>query len=495
MLVPDPRPPPPARPPAPPTFLTHTKQHTRTYSSELYGGLEWLLRDRGNLLQGEEDGEDDSARSGTHKIPGFNMDEKTLHAIIQELSSNSGRVCDGYVTMDEFRAAFEPPSRRSISGNVLQDGGHDGDEGKIRERLERSRLREIIGMPVPRKLSSELHELIRRENNLLNGGGGGDGKDESREVTQEDLEKFEIRCKNNLHVKEVWNSRGTMSRARVSLWQADYPSSMFGSRAGRKHKILLQLGHYGNVGYKAPGGGSGGFADKALALSRSSQMSAMKVEFGHYGSKRRRLVGSDILRPAFAKFCKRPLRYHLVWSQHRGRQNLYCWEAVAPEGYVGMGMVATTSENPPPLDAMQMVPKEWTVVSKMRPQLLWTDEGTGGRAGSLWTINRIGLFAAVTGHKAPPGPFYDFKAETFLVLDHGGVEPGGDGGESKDGEVINPLDAARVAASQQEEGTGDGEDDDMEKMLAMMRRKSLAPDEVRKLQALMMKQKQQERGK
>ena len=64
-----------------------------------------------------------------------------------------------------------------------------------------------------------------------------------------------------------------MSRARVSLWQADYPNSLFGSRAGRKHKILLQLGHYGNVGYKAPGSASsGGLSDKARALSHISNV-------------------------------------------------------------------------------------------------------------------------------------------------------------------------------------------------------------------------------
>ena len=151
-----------------------------------------------------------------------------------------------------------------------------------------------------------------------------------------------------------------------------------------------------------------------------------------------------------------------------------------------MGMVATTSENPPPLDAVQMVPKEWTVVSKMRPQLLWTDEGTGGRAGSLWTINRIGLFAAVSGHKAPPGPFYDFKADTFLVLDHGDAEEDVDGAPKE--EVINPLEAAKEKDDDTIAGEGEA---DMEKMLAMMKRKSLAPDEVKKLQALMMKQKKE----
>ena len=72
------------------------------------------------------------------------------------------------------------------------------------------------------------------------------------------------------------------------------------------------------------------------------------------------VTGSDVLNPAFIKFCKSPVRYHLVWSQHRGGQNLYCWEPVAcSEAYVGLGMIATLSDTPPSLDAMQCVPKEW----------------------------------------------------------------------------------------------------------------------------------------
>jgi hypothetical protein len=138
-----------------------------------------------------------------------------------------------------------------------------------------------------------------------------------------------------------------MSRARVSVWESVYKKRLFGA-VGRKHKLLLSLGHYGSVGYASP----------------NDDKTAFKVEFGHYGSKRRRVRGSDILQPAFQKFCKQPLRYHLVWSQHRGGQNLYVWEPVAPEGYVGLGMIATTTETAPPLSSLQTVPVDWTVVTR-----------------------------------------------------------------------------------------------------------------------------------
>ena len=44
-----------------------------------------------------------------------------------------------------------------------------------------------------------------------------------------------------------------------------------------------------------------------------------------------------------------------------------------------------------------------------------TDEGLGGRPGSLWMVNQIGLMAATAGHALPEGPFYDLRAKEFFV--------------------------------------------------------------------------------
>jgi hypothetical protein len=39
--------------------------------------------------------------------------------------------------------------------------------------------------------------------------------------------------------------------------------------------------------------------------------------------------------------------------------------------------------------------------------------GVGGRPGSIWQVNQLGLFAAVQSHDTPPaGPWYDLKAGT-----------------------------------------------------------------------------------
>ena len=82
-------------------------------------------------------------------------------------------------------------------------------------------------------------------------------------------------------------------------------------------------------------------------------------------------------------------------------------------------------------------------------------------------------------------------------MDHGGRDAGGagagtptgrGGGNVTDSMVLNPLDAE--LRPQHECNVDEG---DMETMLAMMKRKSISPDEVKKLQALMMKQKNEGR--
>eukprot|EP01049_Picozoa_sp_SAG25_P000109 SAG25_NODE_3_length_30426_cov_8.268210_38_plen_49_part_00 len=33
------------------------------------------------------------------------------------------------------------------------------------------------------------------------------------------------------------------------------------------------------------------------------------------------------------------------------------------------------------------MPRKWVMPTELRPQLVWNDAGTGGRPGSLWTVN------------------------------------------------------------------------------------------------------------
>ena len=148
-----------------------TNRDGRLCSSELYGGLEWLL--------------------GLEAI--HHIDEESLFEIIREMSSFSGRQCDGYVTLRDFRASFTPNNTTFV-----------GD-------ITNSPFKRPSGIPTPKNVSRELHEIIADQLIRSDGGKGGGSMQrqvEARAVTEEDLEKFEIRCKTNMSMDEVWNSRG-----------------------------------------------------------------------------------------------------------------------------------------------------------------------------------------------------------------------------------------------------------------------------------------------
>ena len=87
-----------------------------------------------------------------------------------------------------------------------------------------------------------------------------------------------------------------------------------------------------------------------------------------------------------------PLRFRLVWhapvtsAQGGATVQLHVWRAVPPgPQFAAVGMVATTSEEPPPLTALRCVPRRWLVKENYAATMMWSNEGEGGRAGSFWT--------------------------------------------------------------------------------------------------------------
>ena len=58
------------------------------------------------------------------------------------------------------------------------------------------------------------------------------------------------------------------------------------------------------------------------------------------------------------------------------------------------------------------------------PELVWNDDGTSGRKGSLWRINSLGHFHATVGHNPPVGPFYDLAiSDSWYAAADGSVVP------------------------------------------------------------------------
>ena len=92
------------------------------------------------------------------------------------------------------------------------------------------------------------------------------------------------------------------------------------------------------------------------------------------------------------------------------------WQPVAPDQeYVALGVICTTSSEPPKLEMVRCVPRQWVSPTNFRPVKIWNDSGTSGRPGSLWRVNSMGLMAACVGHDSPPGPFYELRADVFTT--------------------------------------------------------------------------------
>jgi Ca2+-binding EF-hand superfamily protein len=172
----------------------------------------------------------------------------------------------------------------------------------------------------------------------------------------------------------IWDSSSTGSRDSVSIWaMAENANKLLDASKGI---FLLSLGHY---------------ASSKLAKT-PKDVTALRLR-------------GDSINAVTSRFTPHPRRYRLVWQKTVGDAPLYVWQIVPPStGFVALGMVSTTSDEPPPLEAAVCVPWRWVQASQFEPKLVWTDRGTGGRPGSIWIVNEMGTLAAADGHSKPPPP-------------------------------------------------------------------------------------------
>jgi len=104
----------------------------------------------------------------------------------------------------------------------------------------------------------------------------------------------------------------------------------------------------------------------------------------------------------------------LVWSLDHGKNKFYAWEPIPPsDEFVALGMVGSKTEDPPKVNCVRCVPREW-VKNSETCEGIWNDSGAGGRSGSIWTINNMNLIKMKTGHD-PPGGGYELKSWRFML--------------------------------------------------------------------------------
>ena len=114
------------------------------------------------------------------------------------------------------------------------------------------------------------------------------------------------------------------------------------------------------------------------------------------------LGSSEHLHAVVEQLLPPPARYRLAWHSLTHKPPLYVWRAVPPSGqFLALGMLATTSDEPPPLEAMRCVPRRWCERHEKPARLVWRDEGQGGRPGSFWQLPAMELLVAGQGAEPP----------------------------------------------------------------------------------------------
>ena len=105
-----------------------------------------------------------------------------------------------------------------------------------------------------------------------------------------------------------------------------------------------------------------------------------------------------------------PERFDLVWWQERGKRRFWCWRPIPPAGYVSLGDVGTTSENPPSRNDVACV--ALACLSPNRQPLggqIWNDRGGGAPKDAAFFSQPggTGLFRCSDDatHNKPRGEF------------------------------------------------------------------------------------------
>ena len=128
------------------------------------------------------------------------------------------------------------------------------------------------------------------------------------------------------------------------------------------------IGHYAVGGLEPPGAKRGATTQLPHVL-----------EVSDTGVGTLSVGGSEHLQAVVDQLLPPPLRYRLVWhakgsgaSSAGGdekRASLYLWRAVPPgPQFCALGVLATATEEPPPISAVHCVPRRWCALEKPKPK-------------------------------------------------------------------------------------------------------------------------------
>jgi Ca2+-binding EF-hand superfamily protein len=312
------------------------------YPRDAFGAID---RDRDGLLNSED------LRRGMDWL-GLKLDPALLSGFMKEVDKDK----DGFITLEEFKAAV---------------GGFEDDAD-----LPAGMSPFNGGMPLPPMPTDDNEKKLVK-------------------IPEPVLGAIKVKVKKVTKFTQVWNSQGSMSRYKTSVWDPQ------GSTGIRQNKASISLGHVCGAGYDNPNRDS----EDRLGLEITDTSGSW-------------VAGSSWLPHVLDRFLPHPARFRLAWSLTHGSNPFFAWEPIPPsEEFVAVGFIGSKTEKQPPVDCMRCVPKSWCKESTFL-QKVWDDSGSSGRAGSIWVFNTLNLVGFVTGSDPPRKKPYDLISRRFFMKEY-----------------------------------------------------------------------------
>lgn len=316
-------------------FLVHKLKYFNS-CSELYGGLEWL---------------------------GMKLSPQDIYAVVRHVDSYK----DGRIRYPDWEAALKDHSVDEEDENTTAAGA--GEFGNL----------EILPKQID-ELYVDRADIISRQ----------------EEIHDSALKWIKVKVKEVSSWRQVWSSEGTGARTQVSVWTPHIKEhTVF-----RRNKYKVCLGHYAVVMDKSHGLSLRGALHISKSAKAPSNLKGLTVELTDMDVST--LSKSSNLDEVHVNYLMpHPIGYKMVWWQPSTSDsgNLYVWRPIPPsDDFFALGFVATTANQDPPLDAVRCVNKGFLVPSTTKPTKIWDNAGTGGKKGSFWIVNSLGVSNSSKAH-------------------------------------------------------------------------------------------------
>lgn len=295
--------------------------------SELYGGLEWL---------------------------GMKVSPQDIYAIVRHID----KFKDGRIRYADWEAALKDPSLE------------EDDENNTKQT-------DFSSLEI---LPKQIEELYVNKADIIS---------RQEQIHDKALHEIKVKLKDVSSWRQIWTSEGSGARQHATVWYPHIKEHMVFGR----NKYRTCLGHYAVV----MGQGHHISLRGAFHISKSakapSNLKGTTIELTDLDVST--LSKSGNLDEVHVNYLMpHPVGFKMVWWQQNTSEagNLYIWRPIPPsDDFVSLGVVATTTNAEPQLDAVRCVNKGFLVPATMKPVKLWDNAGTGGKKGTFWIVNSLGV--------------------------------------------------------------------------------------------------------